>query len=275
MNELRASLCSGPQLGMCYMYPAPGIIERIGPDWDWVWIDGQHGELGYNDILSAVRACDVIMRPAVVRVSGQSPGDIGKALDTVPAAVMVPMVDNADQARTIVQAAKFPPLGSRSYGGRRPIDRLGRGYPHGQEGEPLLICQIETPTGLDNAEQIAAVEGVDILFFGPDDMRLRLGHRMDGALPAGFFDDALQRVAEAARAHGKIAGSTFGTPSALARGVEMGYRLIVCTADVMLLAEGSRAKSEMLRDALAGLPTASAEETSGTKPSGQKRDELP
>jgi len=127
MNELRASLCSGPQLGMCYMYPAPGIIERIGPDWDWVWIDGQHGELGYNDILSAVRACDVIMRPAVVRVSGQSPGDIGKALDTVPAAVMVPMVDNADQARTIVQAAKFPPLGSRSYGGPRVSARAGGG----------------------------------------------------------------------------------------------------------------------------------------------------
>jgi 4-hydroxy-2-oxoheptanedioate aldolase len=266
MNELRASLCSGPQLGMSYMYPAPGILERIGADWDWVWIDGQHGELGYNDTLTAVRACELIMRPAVVRVPGHAPADIGKALDTVPSAIMVPMVDTPEQARAVVQAAKFPPLGSRSYGGRRPIDRLGRGYPHGEGGEPLLICQIETPDGVDQAEAIAAVEGVDLLFFGPDDMRLRLGQRMDGTLPAGFFDEASRRVAQAARAQGKIAGSVFGTPNALTHGVEMGYRLIVCTADVKLLAEGSHNKSEALRDALSGLPSSSAGRTEACGP---------
>ena len=121
-NPLGRALRQGPQLGLGVMYPAAGIIERIGPDWDWMWIDGQHGELGYGDILAAVRASNLIQRPTVVRVPGHDSGAIGLALDTAADAVMVPMIDDADQARQIVNAAKFPPLGNRSYGARRPID---------------------------------------------------------------------------------------------------------------------------------------------------------
>ena len=246
MNELRASLAAGPQLGLCIMYPAPGIVERIGPDWDWLWIDGQHGELDYNDILAAVRAGELVHRPAVVRVPGHEAGGIGKALDTCAAGIMVPMVDDADQARQIVQAAKFPPLGSRSYGGRRPIDRVGRGYANPDQEQPLLVCQIETPRGLENAEAIAAVDGVDALFFGPDDMALRAGLPMDAPRPDGCFDDAHRKVAQAARSCEKLAGGVFRTPTALRFAVEIGYRLIVSAADVLFLAESSKQCSEAL-----------------------------
>jgi len=250
MNELRASLCSGPQLGLCYMYPAPGVIERIAPDWDWVWVDGQHGELGYADVLAAVRACNLSLRPAIVRVPGHDAGAIGKALDTLADGLMVPMVDTADQARAIVQAAKFPPLGSRSFGGRRPIDRLGRSYAHADIEQPLLICQIETPMGLQNVDEIAAVEGVDALFFGPDDMRLRAGLPMDQPLPVGYFDEALHTVIQAAQKHRKFAGGVFGAPQSLVQAVELGYRLIVATGDVMLLSQGSTNKATEMREAL-------------------------
>ena len=54
MKALAKSLNEEPQLGLVIMYPAAGIIERIGPDWDWIWIDGQHGQLSYDDILAAV-----------------------------------------------------------------------------------------------------------------------------------------------------------------------------------------------------------------------------
>lgn len=259
MNELRATLHSGPQLGLCYTYPAPGIIERIGPDWDWIWIDGQHGQLSDRDILEAVRVCNLIMRPAIVRVPGHDPGAIGKVLDTLTEGVMVPMVDTAEQARAIVEAAKFPPVGSRSYGGRRAIDRFGRAYAHGDTNEPLLVCQIETPKALGNAEAIAAVEGVDALLFGSDDMRLRSGHRMDGSLPADYFDDAMAQMIKATARHGKIAGGVCTTRTALSSAVELGYRLIVCTVDANVLAEGSRTKAETMREALAGRPVASAE----------------
>ena len=244
------SLRKKPHLGLCIMYPAPGIIERIGPDWDWIWIDGQHGELGYNDTLAAVRACNLIRRPAIVRVPGHDPGAIGKALDMAADGVMVPMVDDPEQARQVVQAAKFPPLGARSYGGRRPIDLTDRGYANQGRAQPLLICQIETPLALENADAIAGVEGVDVILFGADDLCLRSGLPMDKTPPEGCCDDARRTVAEAAGTHGKIAGGVFPSVAALRSAVKLGYRLIVGCADVGLLAAGSEDAVRPLRDCL-------------------------
>jgi len=249
-NPLARSLRQGLQMGLCIMYPASGIIERIGPDWDWLWIDGQHGELAYADILAAVRACNLIQRPAVVRVPGHDPGAIGLALDTGADAVMVPMVDDVDQAHHVVNAAKFPPLGNRSYGARRPIDLHGRAYANADHEQPLLVCQIETLTGLKNVEAIAAVDGVDVLFFGPDDISMRQGMPMDEPRPEGHFDDALQKVADAAQACDKIAGGVFPNPKAMQQAAAMGFRLAVAGADVLFLADGSSAKADLMRKAL-------------------------
>ena len=69
MQNFAPTLAAGQaQLGLGICYPSPGVIERIGADWDWIWIDGQHGEIGYADVLEMVRACDLIVRPALVRV---------------------------------------------------------------------------------------------------------------------------------------------------------------------------------------------------------------
>ncbi len=241
-----------PQLGFCNMYPAPGIVERVAPDWDWIWVDGQHGELDYTDMLSAVRACNLVKRAAIVRVPGQEYGHIGKALDMNPEGIMVPMVDTVEQAKGVVYAAKFPPFGSRSYGGRRPIDLDGRSYSHPDQPQPVLICQIETQEGLRNASQIAAVDGVDVIFFGPDDMAMREGMPMDKPRPEGHFDEALAIVAKAAAEHGKLAGGVFTTPDTLVKAVSLGYRLIVASGDVGLLANGSKAATKTLRDAIWG-----------------------
>jgi 4-hydroxy-2-oxoheptanedioate aldolase len=163
---------------------------------------------------------------------------------------MVPMVDNAEQARRIVQAAKFPPLGARSYGGRRPVDRLGRGYANRDQPQPLLICQIETPEGLKNVDEIAAVDGVDVVFFGADDMALRAGMPMDQPRPPGIFDEAQRQVAEAAKRHGRFAGGVFRAPTALQFAIGLGHRLIVCEGDMLLLSEGSKKNSDTLHELL-------------------------
>src|SRR5688500_15778631 len=181
MTFLRKMLDEGrnrPLLGLSVMYPGPGAVERIGPDWDWMWIDGQHGEMGYEQTLALVRACDLIQRPAVVRVPGHEAGPIGKTLDMGAAAVIVPCVDTAEQAGAGADAAKFPPLGKRSYGGRRPIDFQGRSYSDTANTDTLLIAQIESPQAIENADAIAATSGVDALFLGPDDLMLRRGHSM-------------------------------------------------------------------------------------------------
>jgi 4-hydroxy-2-oxoheptanedioate aldolase len=249
IHSFRSALEKKPQIGLGIMYPAPGIIERIGPDWDWIWIDGQHGTLDYGDIVAAVRACNLIKRPAVVRVPDHEPGFIGKALDTGAEGVMLPMVNSAEEAQDAVKASKFAPLGARSYGGRRTIDLDGRGYANPGNLQPLLICQIETSKGLASVEDIAAVDGVDALFFGPDDMTLEAGLPMDVPPPAEYFTEAKRAVADAAQRNNIITGGVFTSPEALREGIRMGYHLMVATADVVLLAGGSRQKSEEMKNA--------------------------
>jgi len=240
-------LTNKPLLGLCNMYPAEGIVERIGKDWDWVWIDGQHGQHDYHSILSTVRVCDALDVPSIVRVPGHEYGTIGRVLDTCASGIMVPMVNTVDQAKAVVDAVKFPPLGIRSYGGRRPIDVIGRAYAHTANEDVFLIAQIETKEGLKNADAIAAIDGIDALFFGPDDMSMQDGLRMDVSRDVSELVNLMKIMFDAAKKYGKIAGSTSPTPELYKAAVKLGYRLIVATGDVNLLVDGSKATQKQFQ----------------------------
>lgn len=239
----------GPKFGLTITYPSPGVVERIGPDWDWIWIDGQHGELSYGDMLGLVRACDLVQRPAIVRVPANESGAIGQALDMGAAGVMVPLVNSAAEARAAVQAAKFPPLGQRSYGGRRPIDRHGRLYAERANTDTLLVVQIETPESLRNVDEIAAVPGVDVLFYSGDDMLMRLGGRMNEARPEDELESDLTRVASVCSRWQKLSGMAAYSPAMLARSLLHGYSLIAGGSDVGLLATSSSEAALRARNA--------------------------
>ena len=254
MTPFHAAIAAGvPQFGLCIMYPAPGAVERIGPDWDWIWLDGQHGEIGSDSMLQLVRACDLVGRPAFVRVPGHEAGPIGFALDMGAAAVIVPCVDTPEQARACVAAAKCPPLGNRSYGGRRPIDRQGRGYAATANEETLLVVQIESPLAMENAEQIAAVPGVDALFLGPDDIMLRRGFTMDTPRSEATLGADLAAMTAACERHGKLAVTVGVGSEMLSLCLRMGCHLIVGGSDVMFLAQTSRDVAGEVRGAAAGL----------------------
>lgn len=228
-----------PQLGLCIMYPSPGVVERIGGDWDWVWVDGQHGELGYGDVIGLVRSCDLVGRPAFIRVPGHEAGPIGMALDTGAAGVIVPCVDTPAQAAQVVRAAKFPPMGNRSYGGRRPIDRIGRGYAE-EAHEIMVIVQIESPEAVINIDEIAAVPGVDGIFLGPDDIMLRRGYSMNEPRTPQSLGADMEAVTNAAKKHGKIAVTVGAGAGMLELCLELGFQMIVCGGDVAMLATTSK-----------------------------------
>lgn len=239
------------RFGLCMMFPAPGIIEKIGRDWDWFWLDGQHGQLGgYEQMLAMVRACNLVGKPAYVRVAGHEASGIGLALDMGADAIIVPQIDTVEQALIAVRAAKFPPLGNRSFGGRRPIDLKGREYVETANVQTKLICQIESPEALENVSKLAALPGVDGLFLGPDDLMLRMDCSLSGEAKQRKLEEAIQAVVQACQQFGKDSICVGAGREMMNICLSAGVGFIVAGGDVGFLAAGSKEALEMSREAV-------------------------
>jgi len=239
------------RLGLCMMFPAPGIIEEIGRDWDWIWLDGQHGQLGgYEQMLAMVRACDYVGKPAYVRVAGHEASAISLALDMGADAVIVPQIDTVEQALIAVRAAKFPPLGNRSFGGRRPIDLNGREYVETANVKTKLICQIESLEAFENVSKLAALPGVDGLFLGPDDLMLRMNCSQSGEDKKRKLEEAVHTVARACQLFGKDCFCVGAGKEMMNICLLAGVGFIVAGGDAGFVAAGSKGALEMSREAM-------------------------
>lgn len=236
-----------PQIGLCVMHPSPGVIERIGPDWDWIWIDAQHGDLDFREVVTLIRACHLIGRPGFVRVPSHDAGWVGKALDAGAAGVIVPMVETLEEARAMVRAAKFPPTGNRSYGGRRVIDLQGRSYYQSANQATALILQVESRSACDLAGELAALGGVDGLFLGPDDLLIREGMDVDAPKDDTNLGFHLRTVTKACQQTGKLSVVVAVSETAMELARACGCRLIVGWGDVGFLAQGSQTASRKMR----------------------------
>ena len=234
-------------LGLLQHYPCVAILETVGRDWDFVWIDAQHGQFSYDATLAAVRVADLLGLETLLRVESRDPDLLGKYADMGSSALMIPMVDRPEDADAVVRALRFPPRGCRSFGGRRVIDTSGRDY--FQATQPLIFAQVETPEAIENAPRIAVVDGVDALFFSPDDLKIRLRIPVETAISdSDVLLAALQKTAEAAKQAGKVAGAAgVTTPELLRRCIDLGYQVASAGSDVMFIHRGSATQLESLR----------------------------
>lgn len=206
----------------------------------------QHGLHDFSSVEHAVRTADLVGVTSIVRPYSHDPGVLCKVADLRPAAVMVPMINTPEQAETIVQLLRYAPRGNRSYGGRRIIDVEGREYY--RKSNPVIFLQIETMQAVDNAERIAAVDDVDALFFGPDDMRVSLGLPIN--IPVQESDKLRQAVEATARAFQKAdkhGGIVAATPESVEFVTGAGYQVIVSGSDNGFLRQGATAKFEQMR----------------------------
>jgi 4-hydroxy-2-oxoheptanedioate aldolase len=249
-NPLRAKLLRGQLvLGLSTAYPEPGIVEAIGQGWDLMWVDGQHGQFTNQSALNSLRASAALGLETMVRVPSHDPGTLGSWADTGPSALMVPMVNTRAEAEAIVQAVRFPPLGDRSYGGRRAADLFGRDYP--TESDLVVVAQIETLEAAANAHEIIAVEGIDMLFFGPSDMKLRMG--IPVTAPIEDYPElvaAMRSTAESARRVGKFSGTVTLTGKAAKVCSDLGYQLLIAGSDGHLLQSASQQVLTAMRSAV-------------------------
>ena len=243
---------AGPLVGLAIMHSAVGVLERIGEDWDWIWIDAQHGDIDLREAVSLIRTTDLIKRPALVRIPAHDTGWITKVLDAGAAGVIVPMVENLNEAKAMVQAAKFPPLGNRSYGGRRIIDRQGRDYYKAANRDIVLILQVESNEAIAVADQMAALEGVDGLFLGPDDLMIRDGQDVNTPKNRDTIGRQSAIVAESCRRHGKLSVGIGVGEGLMKLAREDRLNLVVGASDVLFLSTGSKATSQTIREFFKG-----------------------
>jgi 2-keto-3-deoxy-L-rhamnonate aldolase RhmA len=223
----------------------PRLIRSAGAD--WVLYDLEHSGFGIDrlrDLLPATNATGLV---PIVRVPDAVYDSISRVLDLGALGVMIPGCESADEARMLVESARFPPQGKRGFGllyqdvwepGGLP-DTLAK-----SNDETLLIAQIETAAGLEAVEEIAGVDGIDVLWIGQFDLTASLG--IPGQFETDAFRDAVAHILGAARAAGKHVGMVCATVDDCRAMLAQGLSIVGYSFDTWLL-EGA------LRDGLAEL----------------------
>lgn len=172
-NPLKQKLTAGETaLGFWVSLESPSITEMAATvGLDWVLIDAEHGQLDYKEIIEHLRAARNSRTAVLVRITEIQPGIIKRVLDLGADGIMVPQVNTPEEAALAVKLAKYPPDGIRGLGGERAT-RWGltkAAYVAAANRETLVIPMMETPESAANIERIAAVPGIDAVYFGPGD----------------------------------------------------------------------------------------------------------
>lgn len=227
---------------------ATEIVGQAG--YDFAMIDMEHGPGSLLDAIAAMQALGSSCIPCV-RSPSNDPVWIKRILDAGAQGVMIPSVDDVPAAQAAVAACHYAPRGMRGMAASIVrASRFGadwREYVDRIEAEVLVMCQIETGHALDNVEEIAAVDGLDMLFIGPFDLSASLGFLGEPDHPK--VREAIDRIESAAKSAGKLLGG-ISTPERSAEAMlEDGYDLILPDSDVALLGTAARASAANLRAA--------------------------
>ncbi|TYJ56731.1 hypothetical protein B9479_002501 [Cryptococcus floricola] len=176
---------------------------------DGIIIDCEHGHISDDQMHNSVSAIAALGCSPIIRVRGPQPDLLKRALDTGAHALMVPMINTAEEAAEVVKFSKFPPQGLRGQGSPFPGIAHGLTLPEYMKSANetiLTIVQIETREGVKNVDAIAAVPGVDYVFIGPNDLAMSLLGYTPAKGDEPVFVDAIEKVVAAARKHGKWTG---------------------------------------------------------------------
>jgi 2-dehydro-3-deoxyglucarate aldolase/4-hydroxy-2-oxoheptanedioate aldolase len=213
---------------------------------DWLLLDLEHGCGTEAMVLPQLQV--IRHAAAIVRVGAPHPDLIARSLDWGAAGIMVPMVSTAGKAEACVRAMRYPPRGDRGLAGMVRAFQYGL---HRDGPTPIFYAQIETIEGVENARAIAAVDGVDVLFIGPMDLKLQLQ-----AYPERTqldFAACLREIADAAREAGKACGLLCRQTDDFAGLQALGFTHLAIETDITLLRESYRNVVQPLRAQARGL----------------------
>ena len=248
---MKAKLAAGePAFGVSVMFPSPHVVEMLGAfGFDWVLLDCEHGSLSPESVEVMAMAAQAAGMTPIARPMTKSPEHIAQVLDRGVLGVQVPHVVNVGDARAVVEAVKYHPLGRRGLAaGTRSAnyDVTATGahysmaeYVRAANEATLIAVQIEDEAALAHMDAILGVDGIDVFFIGPSDLSQSMGHPGNPKAPrvAQAIDDCLARI----RAAGKVAGMPSGVDNVaevLNKGARYVYthvpRLLAAAARVYL-----------------------------------------
>jgi 4-hydroxy-2-oxoheptanedioate aldolase len=243
-GRLRARIAAGELTLGTFVGTASAITAEVcaAVGFDWVLLDLEHGAGGEEQVRATVPTTAVYGVPTIVRVESDARIRIGRVLDAGVAGVMLPRLDTAEQVRAAVRHLYYPPRGDRGVATYNRACRFGLdpGALDRADAEVIGIVQIESARAVAAAEEIAAIEGVDVLFVGPRDLSHDLG--VPGQVTAPAYLDALDHVRSAAQKHGKACGLLVTDGAAAVAKRAEGWTFITVGSDSSLLAAAATAQ---------------------------------
>ncbi len=215
---------------------ATRVLARLG--FDWLTLDMEHQPLDWREAATVFGAIAEAGCVPLVRVPEGNHFFIKRALDAGAWGIVAPMVNTVEQAKEIVAATKYPPVGNRSLGGSlhalnfaaTPADYFKRA-----NDEILVVLQTESPLGIQNAEKIYSVPGVDAIFVGPVDLRANM-RKADGTEATDAeFEAALQRIVDIGKKTGTPTGMHTMSPEAALQRAAQGMQFLAVASDVRMM----------------------------------------
>jgi 4-hydroxy-2-oxoheptanedioate aldolase len=240
-NTFKRALKAGKvQIGLWCSLSHHYATELVaGSGFDWMLLDTEHSPNDLESVLMQLQAAAPYPTHPVVRVPWNDMVTIKRFLDIGAQSILIPYVQNAEEAKNAVAYTRYPPAGVRGVAGATRATRFGRvkDYAKRAHEEICVLVQIETQQGLDNLEKIAAVEGVDGVFIGPADLHASLGYTGETNNPKVMpvIDDAIRRI----RKCGKAPGILTGVEADARRWLDCGGLFVAVGADTGVLARGA------------------------------------
>jgi 2-keto-3-deoxy-L-rhamnonate aldolase RhmA len=217
---------------------------------DWLFLDMEHGTMSLDACAQIAAAAIEVGIAPIARVPNGQYSIATRALDNGALGIVMPHVDTAAEAREVVEKLKYPPVGHRSMGGTGPHYNLrsasSRDAADALNAANLTVVMLETPTAIANADEIAAVPGVDVLLIGTNDLCAEMG--IHGDFGNERVADAYGKMIAACRKHGKFPGMAgVYNETIMPRYIEMGARFILSGQDANFMLAAAAARTGFLR----------------------------
>lgn len=254
MKQVKKKLRDGETLLGCFLnLGSPLTAEIMGrAGFDFAVIDLEHGSGTEVDVLPQLQAMQATSTGVIVRVESHERQRAHRVLDLGAEGIMYPRVDSAADAARAVSGLRYPPEGVRGVAAANRACDFGVSYRDYMGAVPstlLGVVQIESVTALAAVDEIAAIDGVDVLFVGPMDLTASLG--ILGQFDHPHYGEALETVSAAAQRHGRSLGVLMAKPDDFDRYHGLGFRFIACGSDGTLLNAAARHQMELLTAARA------------------------